>query len=115
MTWQSTGTQDPGGTTSALFRIFTDTTDPYVDADTTTGSFSRSGTYTVASGGEGFYLDLEVTRNTNETSGASVTMTATCSSATASTNANLASLTLSSGTLSPSFASATTSYTASVG
>jgi hypothetical protein len=114
VTWQSAGTQDGSGNTWALLRIFTDTTDPYADADTSTGSFSRSGTYTAASGGEDIYMDLEVNRNNTETSGASVTLTASCSAATASTNANLSNLSLSSGTLSPSFASGTTSYTASV-
>ncbi|MBP2550124.1 hypothetical protein J2858_003057, partial [Neorhizobium galegae] len=86
----------------------------YYDSSYGPGPYATAGSYTFDGTISDFSLDIGI----NYQGGldvASVSMVATCSpAAPASTDVTLSALSLSSGTLSPSFAASTVSYTASV-
>ena len=104
-------TADGGATVSERGIVYATTTNPTtsntrVQIGSGTGTFSQS--VTGLSSGTTYYVRAYAINSQATSYGSQVTFT------TLSTNANLSSLALNSGTLSPTFASGTTSYTASV-
>jgi len=116
-----TGTAQMGSTltavTGAITGAGTTTTYQWLSSTSLGGTYTNIGsatasTYSPVSGDVGAYIKVTITVTNN---GGSDSKTSTATSAVpASTDATLSALALSSGTLSPSFASATESYTASV-
>ncbi|WP_186424422.1 cadherin-like beta sandwich domain-containing protein [Pannonibacter sp. I15F10I1] len=116
LTWSVTGSGIQGSNTFAAFFVGDGDTWVHSESSDQVGSFSDSGSHTISDGISHAILQAVVNKSgASINDPATVTMTVSCSEGLPpSTDATLSGLVLSEGTLSPGFASGTTSYTASV-
>ncbi|MFC3969185.1 cadherin-like beta sandwich domain-containing protein, partial [Rhizobium lemnae] len=115
ISWTFVGTGAASSANFVDYYISNDDQVEYSGGTQFSGSSSISGSHTFNSGAPKLQIELRNIGTGGGAAGASGTLTVTCTQTVAtSTNANLSNISLSSGTLSPSFASGTTSYAASV-